>query len=310
MNSHSHHLRTVPEASVISVLGPNGSFSHKAGDLIRNGRSDISIQDHSSMRTVRRSTKEGVYALLPRINYSSGPEPDNQTALFTESWRIRAQVLLRVQMCIGGKGEPGWEAVTDVHSKDVALRQCRELLDTKCPDAQWHEENSTVRGAELVDQYGDVSRIAIASKEALNRYNLNIWQEGASNAEIHGHDNVTDFILVSQAQPEEDTFNPDMRYHGMVLTPANRPGIMRDIDSILIDHGMDKESQPELPYGPGLYRFLILFKRIDENADIDGMLSELERLPAANGTYPLLKSLGSWDERVLDKDLQNPEFLL
>ena len=74
------------------------------------------------MREVRNSTRQGHAALLPRINYSSGPEPDNQMALFEEQWRIRGQVLLKVQMCIAGKGEPNWEAVTDVHSKDVALR--------------------------------------------------------------------------------------------------------------------------------------------------------------------------------------------
>jgi len=298
------HLSTVPDSSTIAVLGSEGSFSHNAGTLICGDRKDLSMVSYDSMRDVRRSTESGQYGLLPRINYSSGPEQDNATALIRKPWRIRAQVLLQVQMCIGGHGnDPLWNSVKNVHSKDVGIRQCLDSLEQYCPDAQWHEEKSTVEGAKIAASTGDISHIAIASRNALEKAGLTIWLENASNAERNGQKNVTDFMLVSTEQPDEPLLDPDMKYHGLVLTPENRSGVMKDVDSILYDYGMDKESQPEHPYGMGLYRFLILFQKINENSDINGMLQELQKLTPANGTYPLIKSLGSWNDRIMDPNL-------
>lgn len=301
------HLSTIPESATIAVLGSEGSFSYKGGGLIRDKREDLSLESYNSMRAVRKSTENEQFALLPRINYSSGPEQDNATALIRKSWRIRGQVLLQVQMCIGGHSIADWDSVTDVHSKDVGIRQCIDALDQHCPDAQWHEENSTLASANIVAEMEDPSHIAIASRSALEAAGLNIWLENASNAEMMDQKNITDFMLVSAEQPDEALLDPDMKYHGLVLTPENRSGVMKDIDSILFDYGMDKESQPEHPYGMGLYRFLILFKKIDEHSDISGMLQELEKLIPANGTYPLIKSLGSWNDRIIDPSLKNTD---
>ena len=303
-------LSTIPEASTIAVLGPKGSFSYKAGELITAEREDLQIQDFPSMREVRRSIQQGCLALLPRINYSSGVEPDNQSMLFTARVRKRAQALLGVQICVGGNGEPRWNEVTDVFSKDVALRQCRETLNSRCSDALWHETASTVAGIQHVASAGTVQQIAVGSKAAMEQYGLNVWLEGASNAELHGSENVTEFMLLSEESPDESLFEPDLKYHGMVLTPANKPRTIEKISRILGDAGMDQESLSEMPYAPGMFRFLMLFKKIDEGADIPGMLRELEKLPAANGRYPLIKSLGSWSDRVVDPSLQSPQSLL
>jgi|GEM_PF-4829932 len=302
---HSLDNTVIAPGSSISVLGPHGAFSEMAANMVLGDRvdvHDVDVQLKSSMHEVRRSVSENTLGLIPDVNYSTGPEDDNRRALFKKPWRIRAELYMRIVMCLGAQGNLDLSEAAAVHSKDVAIKQCEDYLEQHCPQAHWQNEASTAEAARIVAELDEPNHLALASEGALTKNGLTVLKTGGiSNAELNGSANVTRFLLVQDATSEDPELDPDSKYHGLVITPKDRKGVSADVSRAFADNGMNLFAQPEMPIGMLKYRFLYLFERIDSDADVMALLQELDRLlEPANGRYPLIKSLGSWNDRIID----------
>lgn len=300
-NSLTHDwLDDVPEGTTMSILGPPKTFTDKAAKLLVGDTNRVNIEYKDSMWDIHDAVNRGNLGLLAYTNYSSGHEPDNLDALFSERWAIKAEAMLRVQMVLGGPGIRDYNAVTDVYSKDVGLRQSSHFIRQNFPKAKRHATDSTVDAIRQVSEMKNPGAVAIGPKAAHLQYGNTIWAEGVSNAEQEGHDNVTHFMVVTRANAER-VLTPDRKHHGLILTPKDRNGVSRTAMSIMADAGMGLYSQPERPIGPMKYRFLYL---MDGEGDVDQMVKDLNKhLEPANGRYPLVQPISSWDTRVYDEGL-------
>lgn len=292
-----NHLsqQTIPFGVKIATLGPETSFSKKAASQIIQERTDIHIKLCRTMDEVRKSVTDNVYGLLPRVNYSSGIEAGNVGAFYKKYWIIRAETGLAVEMCIGGLENATVRNATHIHSKDVAIAQCDNLLEAQCPEATWVNEESTGIGAEVVAAHQSKQHLAIASEASLTRVGLKVLLKGASNCEQIGKPNITQFTLVAKANKAEEPFNEQKTMHAMVITPANKRGVLEGILSIVANHGMDLEDLHSSPYEPGHFRFLIIMRKDTETASIKRLVQEIQASIQPNSAHPLIKPLGSWN---------------
>jgi prephenate dehydratase len=301
-----HWLTEIPRGTKMSILGPPKTFTEKAARLLLGDTDHVDIEYQGSMFDIHDAVNnDGHLGLLAYTNYSSGHEPDNLDALFTEPWTIRAEAMLRVQMVLGGPGPKNYQAVTDVYSKDVGLRQCSSFIRSTMPRARKHASNSTVDAIREVEESGNHSAVAIGPKAAHEKYGNQIWDEGISNAELSGEQNVTHFIVVMRSQVQR-ILTPGARHHGLILTPKDKDGVSSIATGAMSRAGMGLYSQPERPIGPMKYRFLYLMNdRATPDGGVDRMLEDLHRsLEPANGKYPLVQPISSWNTRVYDEGLK------
>jgi prephenate dehydratase len=294
---------SLPDGTTMSILGPPKTFTDKAARLLLGDTDRVKIDYKDSMWDIHDAVNNGRnLGLLAYTNYSSGHEPDNLEELFSEPWEIQAEVLLRVQMVLGGPGAIDLSSITDVYSKDVGLRQCSAFIRKYFPRANRHAMNSTVDAIREVAARKDPRAVAIGPKAAHLAHGNTILAEGVSNAEQRGADNVTHFMVVSRANANR-VLTPGRKHHGIILTPKDMNGVTSIATKIMADNGMGLYSQPEKPIGPMKYEFLYLMNSDPEKSDVTRMMTDLNRhLSPANGT-PLVQPISSWDVREFDEGL-------
>lgn len=284
----------IPYNATVAVLGPESSFSKKAAMQLLTKRGDVQIELCRTMDDVRKKITTEVFGLLPRVNYSSGNETRNVSALLRKNWRIRAETGLAVEMCIGGIHGAELKDATHIHSKDVAIAQCEEVLENECPNATWVNEESTGIGVEVVATHQSPERFAIASEMSILRANLAVILKGASNCEQDGEPNITQFTLASVAKEHERNFDEAKPLHGMVITPENKPGVLEQVLHIIANNGMDLEDLHSIPYQKGHFRFLTIMRKHAPTASINQLQQDIESSIKPNSAHPLIKPLGSW----------------
>ena len=299
--SPSSETDDIPYHATIAVLGPENSFSHQAGELIRHERQDVQLILQNTMQEIwKLIDTEHVLGLLPRINYSSHSVQGNLDRLFDRAWHIIGEVMLNVRMCLGGVEGTTLEDIREVLSQPTGLDQCYQYLQNNLLDAKLRGVSSTAAAAEEVKQRQDKSVAALASEDAMRSRNLQVLARGISNAELIGEINYTHFVLVERngdTPPEPD---PQKRFQALILTPENRQGIAADIANIFRAGKVDLFTQTEAPIGPMKYRFLYGGENKGTPQDVLDVYARLGELRPLNGRFPLIKHLGSWNTRIWD----------
>ncbi|MBR2527894.1 MAG: prephenate dehydratase [Blautia sp.] len=131
------------------------------------------------------------YAVLPIENSTAGIVGDIYDLLMQYRLYIVGEQFLKVDHVLLGVKEASLDTVRSVCSHYQGLAQCSEFL-SRHPQWETIKMENTAQAAKTVAEAGDVSRAAIASRQAGEIYGLKILADNLCVNE----DNATRFIIV------------------------------------------------------------------------------------------------------------------
>lgn len=204
---------TTPHLSTIHCLGPAGTFSHEAAEVIFPG-TDIRFASNFDMLFDMLDRDAGSVGVAPIENSLHGSVDEVLDLLKETSVRIWRTHDVAIKHAFGAV-EPA--KVRKIASHPQALRQCRKWLKEHYPDAEHFPVSSTAYAAGLAEKDALVG--AIASEKLLTKAGLQIIAR-----DVEGEGNTTRFGIVAAHDPFPDAVRTQM---SIVLHPTDdHPGLL------------------------------------------------------------------------------------
>lgn len=175
----------------VAFLGPEASFTHQAA-LAHFGR-EASFCPKPSIAEIFRDVDRDIipWGVVPIENSLEGSGRQTQTQLISSSAAIRAEIFLRVTLCLLASHREA-EKIKRIYSHPHALSQCREWLKGNRPECRQIETGSTAEAARKVLE--DRGGAAVAGEIAAATYGLSILNEGIED----DPENATRFLVIGK----------------------------------------------------------------------------------------------------------------
>lgn len=256
------------KALVIAYLGPEATYTHQAA--VRNFGASLEYEAMSTIPDVFAAVERGDadYGVIPIENSTEGAVFHSMDALVESDLHICSQVYLPIEHCL--ISQSSLDGITEVHSKDQALGQCREWLRRNLPNAQLVDANSTAAAVELAKARPEVA--AVASSLAAELYGLSVVERGVQDK----LNNVTRFLVIgrTQAKPlgegrDKTSLVISLKDQSGALESALKPFASRGINLSKI------ESRPSRREAWEYFFFIDLIGHY-QDAAVQAALAELE----------------------------------
>ena len=181
---------SLEKTMAIAYLGPEATFTHQAA--VRRFGSSLTYTPQKTIADVftEVSKTRADYGVVPVENSTEGVVTHTLDMFVDSDLKIVAQIILRIQQFLVGKGPR--EKVRKVYSHPQALAQCRNYVQMNLPHAEIVETSSTTRAAELALQ--EPRAAAIASSLAAERYGLSILEKDIQDNSA----NATRFLVLGR----------------------------------------------------------------------------------------------------------------
>ncbi len=263
----------------ISFLGPKGTFTHEAANLIGDDLIPYCTIPAVMESVVGNEVEFGVVPIENSIEGAVGVTLDSLAHKF--DLKIYKEIIISINQNLIVNPGCRMDDIKDVYSHAQAIAQCQEFISAH--KIQPHYAISTANAAKSI--IGDKSKAAIGNVKAAEIYGLDILR-----ANIQDRDNnETRFIVLS---------NKDHRPTGNDKTSIifsiyeDRPGELYKILGIFQKNNINLtkiESRPSKK-GLGRYLFFIDFYGHKDDSMVENIISEID-----DNTY-FLKILGSYPE--------------
>jgi len=280
------HVSDQAESRVLRVgfQGEIGAYSEEALAALYPGATMVPFPSFESAFEALTGA-EVDRAVLPIENSLFGSVHENYDLLLEHDLIIVGQVQLRIRHQLMAPQGARLETIKEVFSHPQAIGQCRDFLRSALSNADVQPTYDTAGAAKKVAQESDVSKAAIASKAAADKYGLTVL---ASDIESN-HANYTRFLAL--ARPDADArhgLHPeavdcgDYRTSLVYAQRENVPGglfkslavfALRDIDLLKI------ESRP-LVGSPGKYVFYLDLAGHRDDEPVRNALHHLQEIAA------------------------------
>ncbi len=264
----------------IGVLGPEGSYSEKAGRIWAGPKADLVY--FSDFEDILRAVEAGSLdvGIVPLENSLEGAIGLNMDLLFRLQVCIIGEANLRIRHCLIGRGEGNGD-IKIVLSHPQALAQCRQYIREHYPKAEVRTTGSTSHAARLAQEFPEMA--AIAGAGAAKMYGLKILAQDIQD----GSENVTRFVAVGRKMPPATGRDKTSL---VIYLQRDRPGALYEILREFASRNINLtriESRPSRK-ALGDYYFYI---------DLEGHKSDpnvREALAAVEEKATLVKVLGSY----------------
>jgi len=176
----------------IAYLGPEATYTEQAA--LKTFGTSIDTKPLSTIPDVFTAVDkdEADYGVIPIENSTGGAVLHSLDMLAETDLKIVSQVYLPIEHCLISRSP--LEEITEVHSKDQALIQCRDWLQRHLPKAKQIDCESTALAVKLAGEKDGAA--AIASELAATKYDVPVLSKGIQDRS----DNVTRFLVIA-AQP-------------------------------------------------------------------------------------------------------------
>jgi chorismate mutase/prephenate dehydratase len=244
------------------------------------------LAGHDSFRAAAEAVTAGAadLALLPIENTTAGSINETYDLLASGSLHITGEVVSAIEHCLLALHGVELGELRTVISHPQALAQCHELF-ARHPHLTPRADLDTAGAARRVAESNDRTLAAIASSAAAQRYGLAVVARGIQSA-IGNSTRFVEVGLRPAPLPEGATAKTSL-----VLTLADRPGVLGDILSRLAARGLSLtklESRP-IPEAPFTYRFYADVLGHAASEPFQAALADIRPLTAhlrVLGTYP------------------------
>ena len=265
--------------TLISFLGPKGTFTHEAASLIGD-----ELIPYCTIPAVMESVKNGDCSLgvVPIENSIEGPVGITLDQLAHKyDLKIFKEIIIPINQNLIVNPGTKMEDIEDVYSHAQAIAQCQDYIRNH--GIQPHYAVSTARAAKSI--IGEKSKAAICNAKVVELYGLEILESNIQDIV----NNETRFVVLSKESPKMTGRDKTSIIFSIY---EDRPGGLYNILGIFEKNNINLtkiESRPSKE-GLGKYLFFVDFNgHIDDNL-IQNILKEIE-----DNTY-FLKVLGSYPE--------------
>lgn len=265
--------------SLISFLGPKGTFTHEVANMVGDD-----IVPYCSIPAVMESVESGDCSLgvVPIENSIEGPVGITLDSLAHKfDLNIYQEVIIPINQNLLVNPGTKIEDVEDVYSHAQALAQCREFVSSH--NMQPHYAVSTANAAKSI--VGDKTKAAIGNAKVVELYNLEILESNIQDND----NNETRFVVLSKKQHEKTGKDKTSIIFSIY---EDKPGELYNILGIFQKENINLtkiESRPSKK-GLGKYLFFIDFKGHRDDEIIRNILEDIKE-----NTY-FFKILGSYPE--------------
>lgn len=209
------------EPVCIGYQGVKGSFSHQAledyfADIPKVEMNFVHFED------VVQAVKKGEvnYGVLPIENSSTGGITEVYDLMRKYDCHIVGEKIIKVDQNLMALPGASLEGLKEVYSHPQGLEQTRDFFKLH-PHIELIPFFNTARSAQMVSEGGDLTKGAVASRQAARLYGLEILAENINfNAA-----NRTRFIIIA-AQPEN---RPDADKITLVIAAKHQPGSLYNV---------------------------------------------------------------------------------
>lgn len=298
---------------IIAYQGVEASYSHAAARCHFAGSSS-EVQYHgypsfaAALDAVTR--REAEVAFLPIENSLTGSITETYDLLSRTDLHLIGEEVYRVEHCLLALKPVPLGLIRRIGSHPQALAQCSTFL-AGLEDCRIEMETDTASAAMLVAESGDLSRGAIASKEAAARYGLEVIKQNVANQK----ENYTRFVAVGREPKAADPRLPHKT--SLLLTTAHEEGALARCLDALAQHGVNLtklESRPSterpwqylfyLDHDGGLHEEHVAeaFKELTKHAEAVRVLGTYPRSGTASHTQ-----LGKTERPKVETNIAGPE---
>ncbi len=180
----------------IAYLGPEGTFSQDAADRFKTEcrLEDAAFVPVMGISRVLSELSAGVFdaAVVPLKNTLAGDYRETVAGIAEHKFRERGSLVMTIELAIGIHPATSAGKITEIRSKDTALKECSQFLAARFPGAVLTEVSSTGDAMRQVVSDNLLHVAAVGSEMGLRRYGLT---QIASRIENPG-ENVTTFLLL------------------------------------------------------------------------------------------------------------------
>jgi prephenate dehydratase len=263
----------------IGVLGPEGSYSEKAGRIWAGP--DAVLVYLSDFEDILCAVEAGDLdmGIVPLENSLEGAIGLNMDLLLRLQVYIMGEVNLRIRHCLIGQGVGDIKIVL---SHPQALGQCRQYIKEHYPKVEVRTTGSTSHAARLAQEFPEMA--AIAGAGAAESYGLKILARDIQD----GTENVTRFVAVGKEMPPATGRDKTSL---VIYLQRDRPGALYEI---LREFAKRKINLTRIESRPsrkalGDYYFYIDLEGHKSDPDVSEALAAIEEkatLVKVLGSYP------------------------
>ncbi|MEO0794629.1 MAG: prephenate dehydratase [Verrucomicrobiota bacterium] len=264
---------------VIAYLGPEATYTELAAR--KSFGSSLCYEPMPTIPDVFTAVEkmEADYGVIPIENSTGGVVSHSIDMLAETDLTIINQTYLTIEHCLISKSP--LEAVTEVHSKDQALAQCREWLARHLPHARQVDADSTAQAVKLAGEREGIA--AIAGELAAKKYDVPVVTKGIQDRS----NNVTRFLILGREAIGTGTGHDRT---SLMLSLNDQSGALENALKPFSSRGINLTKIESRPSRKRAWDYLFYI-------DIDGHWQD-EAVQAAiselKETCPMVKWLGSY----------------
>ncbi|WP_407414825.1 prephenate dehydratase [Methanobrevibacter sp.] len=263
--------------TLISFLGPKGTFTHEAANLMGD-----ELVPYCTIPAVMESVSNGEtdFGVVPIENSIEGPVGITLDSLAHKfDLNIFNEIIIPINQNLIVNPGTSMDDIQDVYSHSQAIAQCQEFISQN--NIQPHYAVSTASAAKSI--IGDKSKAAIGNAKTVELYDLEILKANIQDTD----NNATRFVVLSKENQE-----PTGKDKTSIIFSIyeDKPGGLYRILGIFQKENINLtkiESRPSKK-GLGKYLFFVDFEGHKDDEIIQNILKEI-----SENTY-FLKVLGSY----------------
>jgi len=272
-----------PVRKKICYQGLPGSYSEMAAGNLFPG---AEIRAVDTFEAIFQCIKDGKAeaGVLPLENTTAGGVYEVYDLLLKYDLYINNSDIVKVDHCLAAVNGAALDDIKEILSHPQAIAQCTEFLKQHGIAAR--ESSNTAVAAKHVAELGNKSIGAICSREAAERYHLNILLEGIN----HNTENATKFVAVS----EQLIVRKNHDRIAIVFACPHRSGSLAGVLGIFGDYGVNLTEIHSRPDGknPWEYLFYVDFTGNLKDDRIRALFYQLYE------ELPFVKIIGSYQSKL------------
>ena len=268
----------------VAFLGPEGTYSESA--VRKNFGSSVSKSATETIEEVFKDVAEGKsdYGIVPIENSTEGPINQTLDCLADFNLNICGEVEMLIHHSLMGLNQALPKDGFEIHAHEQTLAQCKNWLDSHCPDVKRVPVSSNAQAAKNAKDNSGI--LAIAGSLASEKYGLEILRR---NIEDYS-DNTTRFIVIGFQ--EVSSTGEDKT--SLLVTTKNESGALYNLLKPIQKNGLNLT---HITYRPSKidkwhYSFYFDFEGHKDDKKVKSLLDEL------SATNSEIKLLGSYPNSV------------
>jgi prephenate dehydratase len=235
----------------ISIQGARGAFHEVAANTYFNEPIDLIpvAQFNNLVEDVANGISDlGVIAIE---NTLAGTIHQNLKLVMESGLKVKGEVVLRIKHYLGVYPGSQVTQLEEVRSHYMAINQCRSFFND-LPNIKLINEGNTAICAQQVMEFKNSKIGAIASKEAMDLYGLDIVASEIESNKL----NFTRFLIIGK---DDDTFDIKSNKATFHFTLSNERGVLSKLLNQLhiVDVNLTKVESLPIEGKPWCYQFFI-----------------------------------------------------